>query len=497
VTTPLLDDAGLDRLRAALTAADYTPDGIAALLGPVAGAALDRGDLLAVRPTAAGDDPLPTLLRLFAAGGHATEAAAKAALAPLDLADAYRIGLLEGDGDRVRAGLDVRPYGDDDLVWWVLSDLGSDVRPGPLRPDHVLGVGGASVTLAQATVRPPVATALDLGTGCGVQALHLSRHAGAVTATDVNPRALRLAATTAALNGLRWELLEGDLAAPVAGRRFDLVVCNPPFVVGPGTTTHAYRDSGRPGDAVSAEVIAAAPRLLTDGGWAQLLANWVHVDGESWEERVAGWLAGTGCDGWVIQREVLDPGQYVSLWMRDAGESAGGEGDARAAAWLEWFAAHRIEAVGFGLVTLRAGGATDPVVHVEEAWQAMDSPIGPEVQAWFERQDWLRSADLAGARLVTAPPLRLTQSAARGGDGWDVDKQVIALDGGLRWAEEVDPITVALLGGCDGSLPLRDQLRLLAAAYEADPDALLAAALPRVAHLVERGMLLPAGDGAA
>ena len=171
-------------------------------------------------------------------------------------------------------------------------------------------------------MRRPVGTALDLGTGCGVQALHLSTHARSVTATDLSERALRFAATTAALNGLDWELLRGDLVAPVAGRRFDLVVSNPPFVVGPGTTTHVYRDSGRVGDAICAELAAAAPGLLTEGGTMQFLANWVHVAGEDWEERVAGWFAGTGLDAWVIQREVADPMAYVDLWLADAGEAA-------------------------------------------------------------------------------------------------------------------------------------------------------------------------------
>ena len=495
MTTPLLDDAGTDRLRTALAAAAYTPAGVYALLGDAGTAALARSELPTVRHLTSGDDPLATLVRLFVAGGDAPEPPVRAALAPLDLADAYAAGLLERTGDRVRAGLDLRPYADDTGAWLVLSDIGSDVRPGPLRPDHVLGIGGASVTLARSTVRPPVATALDLGTGCGVQALHLSRHARSVTGTDVNPRALRLAATTAALNGLTWELLAGDLTAPVAGRRFDLVVSNPPFVVGPGRATHTYRDSGRPGDAVGAELVAAAPKLLTDGGWLQLLANWVHVEDESWEERVAGWIAGTGCDAWVLQRELADPAQYVALWLRDSGELAGPDAEARAAEWLSWFAAQRIEAVGFGLITLWAGGAADPVVHVEEARQALDQPIGPHVQAWFSRQDWLRGHELLDARLVTADALRLQQSASRGADGWGVDTQVLALDGGLRWAQEVDPLTVALVGGCDGSVRLGEQLALLAAAHEAEPAALAAAALPLVAHLVERGMLLPVAEG--
>jgi methylase of polypeptide subunit release factors len=287
------------------------------------------------------------LIRLFVCGQTEPEQAVAAALAPLPLADAVEAGLVERSGGGLRAALEIEAYGGQ----WIVSDVDAAMRPGrPLPPEHVLGVGGASTTLAQATIRRPVGTALDLGTGCGIQALHLSSHAARVTATDLSQRALRFAATTAALSGLDWELLQGDLTQPVADRRFDLVVSNPPFVVGPGTTTHTYRDSGRAGDAVCAELAAAAPRLLNEGGYMQFLANWLHVAGEDWADRVAGWVAGTGLDAWVVQREVSDPVGYVNLWLADAAEDPATQ-PARAAAWLDWFDANKIEAVGLGLVT--------------------------------------------------------------------------------------------------------------------------------------------------
>ena len=116
-----------------------------------------------------------------------------------------------------------------------------------------------------------------------MQALHLATHAGRVTATDLSERALRFAATTAALNGQDWELLRGDLVAPVAGRRFDLVVSNPPFVVGPGHH-HATSTGTRAGSATRSAPNWPPPRpgLLTEGGTMQFLANWVHVAGEDW-----------------------------------------------------------------------------------------------------------------------------------------------------------------------------------------------------------------------
>jgi methylase of polypeptide subunit release factors len=508
----LLSPAGIEQLRTALSNAGYTSAGIAERIGPQASAAAARGDVRAAlrattRPPPAsatrpeGGDPLATLIRVFVCGQAEPEAAVAAALAPLPLADALAAGLVEPYGDGLRQGVDLEAYGED---WWVVSDVtaaesaswgrfrqaSSAGRPDePLRPDHVLGIGGASTTLAGATIRRPVGSALDLGTGCGVQALHLSTHAGAVTATDVSPRALRFAATTAALSGQRWELLGGDLAAPVAGRRFDLVVSNPPFVVGEGRVRHAYRDSGRAGDGLAAELAAAAPGLLTEGGVMQYLANWAHVTGEDWGDRVAGWVAGTGLDAWVIQREVADPVTYVNMWLSDANEP--GE---RAAAWLDWFDAQKIEAVGFGLVTLRRSGHDDPVVRVEDLRQQVEPPFGEQVAAWFDRQDWLRGVDLAGmldARYRAADGLQLRQEATMGEDGWAVDRQVLAMPHGLRWVEEVDPLVLALVGGGNGEARLRDQLTLLAAAHEVAEADLAEAAVPVVAHLVERGILVP------
>jgi Methyltransferase small domain len=481
----LLSPDGVERLRDALTAAGFTATGIAERIGPAATAAVRRGDMRAALRATTDADPLATLIRLFICGQTEDGDRTAAALAPLDLADALAAGLVVRHDDGVGAGVELEPYHD----WWVVCDLSASMRPGqPLRPDHVLGVGGASTTLAQATIRHPVATALDLGTGCGVQALHLSTHAGRVTATDLSERALRFAATTAALSGLDWELLRGDLTAPVTGRRFDLVVSNPPFVVGPGTTTHTYRDSGRAGDAVCAELTRAATGLLTDGGTMQFLANWAHVAGEDWRDRVAGWLAGTGLDAWVVEREVCDPVAYVNLWLADAAESQPAQ---RAANWLDWFDANAVEAVGLGLITIRAAGHLDPTVRIEELRQPVDQPFGAGIEAWFGRQDWLRTHDPLQHRLRAADGLQLHQEATQGPDGWQVDRQTLALPDGLRWVEEVDPVVLALVSGCDGELALRDQLAVLAAAHDVDESTLAEVAAPIVTHLVERGILLP------
>ena len=105
------------------------------------------------------------------------------------------------------------------------------------------------------------------------------------------------------------------------------MVCNPPFIVGPGFTADdvgfTYRDSGFASDSVSRRLVQGLPGVLAPAGTAQLLANWVIDAEQNWSERVAGWLPEHGVDAWIWQREVAEPGEYVALWLRDGGEQPG------------------------------------------------------------------------------------------------------------------------------------------------------------------------------
>lgn len=505
---PHLSPAAAAALRTALHRADYTPDGVLALLGGDAHAALGRGEPEPAHRATAGAGELGVLVRLFLLGGTEPEPAVAAALAPLPVAGAAAAGLVRPAGDGWAAALDLRPYGTDDsderapARWWVLSDL--DLPGGHHRQerDHVTGVGGASVTLATATLRTPAGTVLDLGTGCGVQALHATRHAARVTATDLAPRALAMAAATFALNEVDVELLDGPWLEPVGGRRFDRIVSNPPFVPGPPRLDLVYRDPGEPGDAAVARLVAGLPVHLEPGGVAQLLASWLHMTGEDWPDRVRGWLP-PGVDAWIVQREVADPALHVGTWQRDAGiEPASPQGRIRAAAWLDWFAVERVEAIGFGFLVLRrVRDGTAPTVVVEDLTGAQAAPDGTEVAGWLDRVDWLRAhstdAALLGARLTLAPGVVLERHAvpATGDDpGWtDAGAAVLRTDG-PRWRHEVDGPAATLLAGCRGALPLGDLVGLLALAHDRPADALVAATLPAVRELVRHGLLRPAGE---
>lgn len=484
----------VDRLRAGLRAARYDADGVLNALGFAAHAALGRGEPELAFRASRDAGALGTLIRLFLLGGAEPAGEVRATLGGIDPADAVAAGLLRADGDLLRAGLDLRPHGDEDASWWVLSDLDSDQLGGPVPAEHVLGVGHASLSLVRATARRPVHSLLDLGTGNGVQALHGSRHAARVTATDVSARALALADLTFRLNELDVELLGGEWFAPVARRRFDQIVCNPPFVVGPPRVDYVYRDSGLAGDDASALVIRQLPSFLNEGGTGQLLASWLHVRGQDWADRVAGWLPG-GVDAWVVQRDIADPGLYVGTWLRDAGiDPRSPAGREQSAAWLDWFAANDVEGVGFGFVTLRRTDATSTVV-CEDLRQAFDDPLGAESAAWLDRVDWLRSpgTDLLDTTFTVPETVVLERIETPSPEGWEPSILRLHRTDGPGWQHELDQLAAALLAGCRGALPLSDLLELLAFAHDESVETLTATALPIVHELVRHGMLRPVG----
>ena len=475
-------------LRAALVAAEFTHDAVVDLLGPLAHAALGRNETTPARRRTADGSPLATLTRLFLLQMPVERAAAEGALPGLVDVLAGE-GFLEVDGAEVRALLDCRPYADDDRDLWVLSDLtpGLDGAPNAVAADHVLGLSPASLSLARLTVRESVGSALDLGTGCGVQALHLTGHARRVVGTDVNARALRLATLTCALNEVDVDLRDGSLWDPVAGERFDLVTTNPPFVVSPpGADALTYRDSGLPGDQVVERIVRGAPDHLTPGGWCQVLANWVVLRDVPWDERLAGWLA-DDCAALVVQREVLDPAEYVELWLKDAGHHGAPDYADRYDRWLSWLEEQGVAGVGFGWLNLRR--TPGPHTFLDHPY-AVEQPVAPAVAAWGEAVTGLAGLDdhdLLAARPVRRDDVRQETDGEPGAA--DPETIVLRQQRGLRRARSADTATAALVGAADGELTTGQILDALATLLLREPDSLRDEVLPVVRELVGEGYL--------
>ena len=510
--TPRVEPDTVTALRTDLLAARFTVDGVAERLGQVVTRALHRDRGAALRRMLRGvRDPLATLMACWTLGDAVAAADLDTALPRTGTAGLMRLGLVGATagnpGGHVRARYDLRPYavahGCETVDAWVCSDWGEAVAGGPLPADHVPGVGGASVTLASWTPRERIRRALDLGTGSGVQALALAGHADRVVATDVDDRALAFAAFTAAISGQTWDLRRGDLFEPVAGERFDLVVANPPFVITPRTPDvprYRYRDGGRAGDELVAHLVRRVADHLERGGVAQFLGNWeIPAGTDDWSGRPKAWLAGTGLDAWVVQRESADPAEYAHTWIRDGGHEPGTAAYERLmTAWLDDFERRDVAAVGFGIITLQrpadgARGGRAPYTVFEEVASAVAQPTGPAVAAGLAARCWL--ADHPGDAVLDhawrcAPDVLEERYAAPGAP----DPAVIRLTqgGGLRRTVRLDTVGAAVVSVCDGSMTAGRALAAVCALLEQEPSAARPALVDLLRTLVADGMLVPA-----
>ncbi|ANP73631.1 DUF7059 domain-containing protein [Cryobacterium arcticum] len=550
VTAPLID-----QLRADLTAANFSVTALTGLWGTDADAALHRNQrvpalraLARLRGSLVVLEPNIVLAQLFVLGLPVERDELNTALPTLGVAGAERLGLVSAHhahggsaenppvdtGPRqVEPLVDLRPYSFVDAhgagSWWITSDLGELALGHPLGENHVLGVGGASLTLSALMIPAPVDSALDLGTGCGIQALHASRHAARVVATDISERALELAALNARLNQVEnIEFRLGSLFEPVAGERFDHIISNPPFVITPrveGVPSYEYRDGGLVGDALVEAVVRGAAAHLTPGGVAQLLGNWEYHDDADAFARLTGWIdapyredgagdvASAPLDAWIIEREVQAPTGYAETWIRDGGtrpETA--DFDRLYGAWLDDFEARGVRQVGFGYMLLRRPATDAPARHsghvrprllrlerLPEALGHNAAGIGSHLAECLAAHDWQAGLDddsLSRSTLTVGADVTEERHFWPGQE--DPTLMTLHQGGGFGRSVPLDTAQAALIGACDGELPVGAIIDAIAQLLDADATALRAELLPRVRALLDDGFLEPpaAGSGA-
>jgi SAM-dependent methyltransferase len=459
----LLADA--PRVREALGEAGWSASALEELLGPGYREHLDRGELAPLVRRTAGRSPLARLARALVVGTAVDDGT----LPPSWV----------GSDGRALVRLQAVPHAGLDVV--VPHDPGN--ARSKVATDQVLGVGAASMTLAAATPREVVGRALDIGCGAGIQALLAADQCETVVATDRNPRAVALTRLAAVLNDAEVDARVGDLLEPVAAEQFDLVVSNPPFVIGPARR-YTYRDAGLAGDDVSRTLVQQIPTVLAPGGHAVLLVNWLHLDGEDGDDRIRSWFEGTGCDGWVVHRELAAPEEYDTAWLRDTDASAF---DALFDAWVDALAG--ADAVAFAVVAMhRRTDGLAPLVTIEEVLQPTAPTWGEEVVAHFRRRALLEG-DLLEARLSLRADVRLHQVATRTDDGWLSDTQLLQQESGLRRSGGVDWYGATLLAGCDGKRTLGELIGQLAMTAGMAVDETTDQVLPVIRTMITYGYL--------
>lgn len=163
---------------------------------------------------------------------------------------------------------------------------------------------------------------LEIGTGTGALALHAAHRGARVTAVDVSWRAVATARLNAWKLRLPLRVLHGDFATRTAGRSFDVVVSNPPYVPAPGSRLPSHGperawDAGFDGRAVIDRICADAPALLRPGGVLLMVHSGMCGAGETLDR-----LTGEGMTAEVTAKAAVPWGPVLRsrrAWLERRG----------------------------------------------------------------------------------------------------------------------------------------------------------------------------------
>jgi SAM-dependent methyltransferase len=430
---------------------------------------------------------LNTLLRWFVIG-RAVEENTAGGLVPLQILELLLSSglLLRRNGSLVPVAR-LLPFGDVVTACDPAYESGEDPPP-----DVVLGPNAPAERLLRFSVRRKVGSALDLCCGGGIHALNLAAHSDTVVASDLNPRALAFARFNARLHGAEnIEFVEGDGFSTVAGRRFDLIVSNPPFYLLPATD-FLFRDNPVELDGFVRELARQAPRYLNEGGFFQMFFEWAEIEGQPWRERLSGWVADSGCDVWVLRNYGMAPDEYCEERLRHGGPALVDRDVATLAEWAEYYARHKVAAVGGGQIAMRKRSGVENWVSMEEAPPNTSKNTGDMVESFFNAQDLAGAGDetLLAARPRLSPEVHLQQISHLAEQGWLARSRQLATNQGLLRTCDVDPPVAAFLSHVNGKQTLRELLPLLPPQPGITADQMRLACMNILRLLIRRGFVL-------
>lgn len=469
---PSLADDALAALRETLSRAGYHEASVKRALGtPIGGSHRPQQMPIYVRRLD-DDEPLHVLVKLFRLHVDVDIDVARDVLG--DIEALARGNVLSLDG-AARGAIGMKEFAG--------RLFAEDVPTPDAGPSYVMGVAPASATLAALTVRRPVASVLDLGTGSGVQAILAAEHAERVVATDINPRALGFAAFNAKLNDVRnIEFREGSFFDAVPDETFDLIVSNPPFVISPDTG-YLFRDSGTRGDSLSADVVRGAATHLSDGGYATILVNWANAP-----DAPRAWVAGTGCDAWIVRSETHDALTYIGEWNR---QSDPDDLDTTTDRWLAYYRDLGIERISAGTVILHKRTGRN-WARVDELGSGGATSCSEHIVRVFENATFLEEASdeaLLDATLFFALGHAVLQTLRCDDGMWTSASTLLRMEEGLHFEGPLDAGGLELLRLFDGSRTVRAALDSFASATNVDVHSLRNATLPVIRSLLGLGFL--------
>ena len=359
-------------------------------------------------------------------------------------------------------------------------------------PELVLWPNPTSRFLSRFTIRRPSRATLDLGTGNAIQALSCAAHSQHVVATDLNPRAVNFAEFTARLNGIdNIEPLHGDGFAPVTGRKFDLIVSNPPFFISP-SGRYLFCDNPLDLDQLCRRFVKDAPNYLEEGGYFQLLCEWAEVSGQTWQERIGEWLENNGCDAWVIMGHTQSPQEYAQHRIAETAPRSEND-DELYASYMAYYRERKVVALHDGIIALRRRSGHN-WIQIEEMSELPNDPFGEYVQQAFAIRDFLQthSADdqLIATKPRLAPYCRLEQFFQPGSGQWVPTSLNLRLLKGIPFFLGLQAPVAGFLNAFDGNRTVGEIVQDFARQVDAPFDQVKKECLAIIRKLIERGFLL-------
>lgn len=443
------------------------------------------------RRRTAAPSPLHTLIRVFLIGQPEPLELVRQALAPMSIDSWIEAGLVETSGGQAASRMILQPY--DRFVFVI--DQPIRILKEKAGRDFVMGIGGSTTSLAKLTIRRPVDATLDLGTGCGVQAMLAAGHSRKVVALDRNERAVHLTRFNANINlATHFEARSGNLFEPVESEDFDLIVSNPPFVISP-QSKYMYRDSGMERDQVCETIVRAAPRRLREGGYCQMLVNWAHYANQPWQDRLKQWFVNSGCDAWIICSRTWSPPSYATMWLTTTETTEPAAFAKLFDEWMAYYEHHKIEGISTGVIVMRRRAAESNWFYAGDAPETMVGPCGDDVLATFQVMDYLESTPnemLLGEKLRVAHDVRLFSQCDAVNGRWQYVASQVRRMRGFAYSGDIDPVMSGLLIRFDGANRVRDLIANMADDLDVPFDRIASQTLALVRGLIQRGFLLPA-----
>ncbi|MGC1449855.1 MAG: methyltransferase [Candidatus Sulfotelmatobacter sp.] len=443
---------------------------------------------------------LNTLLRLFHLLKPVEMENANKALHPLTIEELADAGFIRRDGENVRANLSIQSYQD---FLFAIDQLENE-------PERALmKISASSLLVSHLMVRRPSRTSLDLGTGCGFLAALLAEHSEHVYAVDLNPTAVQFADFNCRWNGLRnVTCLEGNATAPVRDKRFDLIVCNPPFMICPVpnelSSQIRFKYSGQEGDEFCIHLARKACQLLNEDGNLHMIFECIEPNDEDWKRRLTTAFSGTDCDVWVMRLYSRPSEMYLSEWLTEVKES-GWLADRREAQEVDTEALRReavrcfeqwkVRSIGGGLLTMRRCSRRPNYLWFDEAPEDQSEPYGESVSTLFDIRIYVSSADdaaLLEEKLMASPDIGVLQKAELETGRWQVTESEFELGRGLKYSfSGVSPQLLQLVTLMDGNRTLRQIFEAQSPReHRASPE-IIAKHLREIRELLWFGFLIP------